>query len=186
MIWILMSIVTKNFANHQKVRRPCLLVLQIYFHYFHLTDRHFFVVHSLIACLSITHPFILHPIIFLPLITPRLHSSHSISSPPPSLSLFLSFPGQRSNACNTGQIRLFNVNESESLGPYMARYLGAKFYQGEQYYLQIDSHSEFVKDWDAKLIKMMEDAPARKPVISTYPPDRSSLALSLSSHYLFL
>lgn len=37
--------------------------------------------------------------------------------------------GQRSNACNTGQIRLFNVNESESLGPYMARYLGAKFYQ---------------------------------------------------------
>ena len=79
--------------------------------------------------------------------------------------------GQRSNACNTGQIRLFNVNESESLGPYMARYLGGKFYQGEQYYLQIDSHSEFVKDWDAKLIKMVEDAPAKKPVISTYPPD---------------
>ena len=46
--------------------------------------------------------------------------------------------GVRSNACNTGQIRLFNVNESESLGPYMARYLGAKFYRGEQYYLQID------------------------------------------------
>lgn len=37
--------------------------------------------------------------------------------------------GQRSGACNTGQIRLFNVNESESLGPYMARYLGAKFYR---------------------------------------------------------
>lgn len=79
--------------------------------------------------------------------------------------------GQRSNACNTGQIRLFNVNESESLGPYMARYLGGKFYQGEQYYLQIDSHSEFVQDWDAKLVKMVEDAPAKKPVISTYPPD---------------
>ena len=91
-----------------------------------------------------------------------------LSSPPAPSSLL----GQRSNACNTGQVRLFNVNESESLGPYMARYLGAKFYQGEQYYLQIDSHSEFVKDWDAKLIKMMEDAPARKPVISTYPPDR--------------
>jgi [Skp1-protein]-hydroxyproline N-acetylglucosaminyltransferase len=37
--------------------------------------------------------------------------------------------------------------------------------------LQIDSHSEFVKNWDEKLIKMMVDAPARKPVISTYPPD---------------
>jgi hypothetical protein len=52
----------------------------------------------------------------------------------------------------------------------MARYLGAKFYQGEQYYLQIDSHSEFVEEWDTKLIKMIHDAPAKKPVISTYPP----------------
>jgi hypothetical protein len=79
--------------------------------------------------------------------------------------------GQRSNACNNGNVRLFNVNESESLGPYMARYLGSKFYRGEQYYLQIDSHSEFTKHWDSKLIKMIHDAPALKPVISTYPPD---------------
>jgi hypothetical protein len=70
--------------------------------------------------------------------------------------------GIRSNACNTDQIRLFNVNESESLGPYMARYLGAKFYRGENYYLQIDSHSEFVKDWDEKLIDMIHKAPAKK------------------------
>eukprot|EP00596_Hydrurales_sp_CCMP1899_P002197 CAMPEP_0119042790 /NCGR_PEP_ID=MMETSP1177-20130426/16162_1 /TAXON_ID=2985 /ORGANISM="Ochromonas sp, Strain CCMP1899" /LENGTH=494 /DNA_ID=CAMNT_0007009807 /DNA_START=112 /DNA_END=1593 /DNA_ORIENTATION=+ len=79
--------------------------------------------------------------------------------------------GVRSGACNTGQVRLFNINESESLGPYMARYLGAKFYRGEEYYLQIDSHSEFVKGWDAKLINMVKVAPAMKPVISTYPPD---------------
>jgi hypothetical protein len=79
--------------------------------------------------------------------------------------------GKRSNACGNGNVRLYNANESESLGPYMARYLGAKFYQGEQYYLQIDSHSEFVKNWDTKLIKMVVDAPAEKPVISTYPPD---------------
>lgn len=79
--------------------------------------------------------------------------------------------GIASNACKTGQVRNFNVNESESLGPYMARYLGAKFYRGEQYYLQIDSHSEFVKNWDFKLIQMMEAAPAKKPVLSTYPPD---------------
>ncbi len=63
--------------------------------------------------------------------------------------------GIKSNACNTGHVRLFNVNESESLGPYMARYLGSKFYRGEQYYLQIDSHSEFVTNWDTKLIKVL-------------------------------
>lgn len=82
-----------------------------------------------------------------------------------------SLEGIRSNACNTGQVRLFNVNESESLGPYMARYLSGKFYMGEQYYLQIDSHSEFVTGWDKKLIKMVTDAPAKRPVISAYPPD---------------
>jgi hypothetical protein len=49
--------------------------------------------------------------------------------------------------------------------------MAAKFYRGEQYYLQIDSHCEFVTSWDEKLIKMVEDAPAEKPVISTYPPD---------------
>lgn len=38
--------------------------------------------------------------------------------------------GIASGACLNGNVRLFNVNESESLGPYMARYLGAKFYRG--------------------------------------------------------
>jgi hypothetical protein len=28
-----------------------------------------------------------------------------------------------------------------------------------------------VKNWDEKLIKMVQDAPAENPVISTYPPD---------------
>ena len=82
--------------------------------------------------------------------------------------------GIKSNACNNGNVRLFNVNESESLGPYMARYLGSKFYRGEEFYLQIDSHSEFVRDWDTKLIKMVRDAPAEKPVISAYPPSENS------------
>jgi hypothetical protein len=46
----------------------------------------------------------------------------------PDLDCYVEFcnssEGIASDACNTGQIRLFNVNESESLGPYMARYLG--------------------------------------------------------------
>eukprot|EP00981_Chlorochromonas_danica_P002708 scaffold537_cov180-Ochromonas_danica.AAC.13 len=82
--------------------------------------------------------------------------------------------GKSSQACQRNQVRVFNVNESESLGPYMARYLGSKFYRGEQYYLQIDSHSEFVSRWDDKLIAMVQAAEAEKPVISTYPPDSHS------------
>jgi [Skp1-protein]-hydroxyproline N-acetylglucosaminyltransferase len=98
-----------------------------------------------------------------------------VQDAPPDVDCYKEFcaseEGIASQACITGQVRLFNVNESESLGPYMARYLGSKFYRGEQYYLQIDSHSEFVKSWDTKLITQINSAPARKPVLSTYPPD---------------
>lgn len=86
--------------------------------------------------------------------------------------------GVRSGACGTDRIRLFNVNESESLGPYMARYvcpwhrlvliyvrryMGAKFYGGEEYYLQIDSHSEFIRGWDDRLVEMVVNAPGLRP-----------------------
>lgn len=78
--------------------------------------------------------------------------------------------GVKSNACKTGAFQVLNVNETEGLGPHMARYFAAKMYRGEHYYLQIDSHSEFVTHWDEILIKMFKKAPAHKPVISGYPP----------------
>ena len=44
---------------------------------------------------------------------------------PDCYKLFCESPeGIQSQACTNGNVRLFNVNESESLGPYMARYLG--------------------------------------------------------------
>mmetsp|Transcript_8298 Transcript_8298/g.8456 ORF Transcript_8298/g.8456 Transcript_8298/m.8456 type:complete len:518 (-) Transcript_8298:108-1661(-) len=81
-----------------------------------------------------------------------------------------SYEGKKSNACHTGQVQVLSINESEALGPYMGRYFGAKFYRGEQYYLQLDSHSEFVDHWDEKLVHMLRTAPADKPIISSYPP----------------
>eukprot|EP01041_Mallomonas_annulata_P006776 gene6776-13730_t len=81
-----------------------------------------------------------------------------------------SYEGKKTNVCNTGHFQVLNVNETEGLGPYMARYLASKFYRGENYYLQIDSHSEFVNDWDDKIIMMLHRAPALKPVITSYPP----------------
>lgn len=40
-------------------------------------------------------------------------------------------------------LRVLRINESESLGPAMARYFAAKLWQGEAYYMQIDAHSFF-------------------------------------------
>lgn len=76
--------------------------------------------------------------------------------------------------CNNGQIRLLRMKETESLGPYMARYFASKLWIGEQWYMQIDSHMSFLQNWDAFSIQMLEKAPSDKPVISHLPPPNTS------------
>mmetsp|Transcript_3002 Transcript_3002/g.6242 ORF Transcript_3002/g.6242 Transcript_3002/m.6242 type:complete len:510 (+) Transcript_3002:40-1569(+) len=71
--------------------------------------------------------------------------------------------------CDAGRVRVLRVNETESLGPYAARFFASKLWGGEQWYMQIDSHMSFVQDWDATSVKMLETAPSKKPVISHYP-----------------
>ncbi|KAL7527934.1 hypothetical protein ACHAWF_002367 [Thalassiosira exigua] len=72
--------------------------------------------------------------------------------------------------CDEGHVRLLQMKESEALGPYMARYFASKLWMGEQWYMQIDSHMTFSRDWDAASIDMLTKAPSGKPVISHYPP----------------
>eukprot|EP00533_Pseudo-nitzschia_delicatissima_P016554 CAMPEP_0197268376 /NCGR_PEP_ID=MMETSP1432-20130617/4141_1 /TAXON_ID=44447 /ORGANISM="Pseudo-nitzschia delicatissima, Strain UNC1205" /LENGTH=406 /DNA_ID=CAMNT_0042733421 /DNA_START=21 /DNA_END=1238 /DNA_ORIENTATION=- len=72
--------------------------------------------------------------------------------------------------CANGQVRVLNVEESESLGPYAARYFASKLWFGEQWYMQIDAHMTFVQDWDATSVDMLQKAPSDKPIISHYPP----------------
>lgn len=67
------------------------------------------------------------------------------------------------------QVRLLDIDEAESLGPYAARYLASKLWHGESWYMQIDAHMTFAQDWDALCLAMLHDAPSSKPVISHYP-----------------
>lgn len=76
--------------------------------------------------------------------------------------------------CEDGNIRLLRMKETESLGPYMARYFASKLWRGEEWYMQIDSHMTFLQDWDALSIEMLKDAPSKKPVISHYPPPHTT------------
>lgn len=45
-----------------------------------------------------------------------------------------------------------------------------KFFNNEDYYFQVDSHTLFAKNWDEKLINMMEKLSNRKNIISIGPP----------------
>lgn len=71
------------------------------------------------------------------------------------------------------QVRILRLRHNEARGPTYARYLCSTLYDKEEYYLQIDSHCLFIKDWDVILIKMIKDLKENgipKPVLSTYTP----------------
>jgi hypothetical protein len=44
-----------------------------------------------------------------------------------------------------------------------------KLWRGEDYFLQIDSHHRFVRDWDMKLIELARRTGSPKLILSTYP-----------------
>ena len=54
-----------------------------------------------------------------------------------------------SRYCRAGQVRLLAINETESVGPAMARYFASKLWQGEAHFMQIDAHTWFADEWDA-------------------------------------
>lgn len=83
----------------------------------------------------------------------------------------------KANPSWCGNIRALFIDEDESLGPYAARFFASKLWYGETWYLQIDAHMTFLKNWDAISIQMLKEAPTAKPVLSHYPPgDKANLA----------
>ncbi len=65
-------------------------------------------------------------------------------------------------------VEVIKTHYSNARGPYWARAIIQKFYKNEEYYLQIDSHTEFVDNWDIKLISMGRLLP-NPYVITQYP-----------------
>lgn len=55
-------------------------------------------------------------------------------------------------------IKIIKMPYTDARGPCWARYLIQQQWSGEQYYLQIDSHTRFVKSWDTKCINNLNQA----------------------------
>lgn len=69
------------------------------------------------------------------------------------------------------RIRIMRLPYIDARGPTYARYLCSTLWSGEKYYLQIDAHVLFAKDWDEKLIQMIKRLHAqgvKKPLLSHY------------------
>jgi hypothetical protein len=75
------------------------------------------------------------------------------------------------------QIRTIRLKHYEAKGPTWARYLCASLMDNEDYFMQVDSHTLFEKDWDVKCVNMIrelkENTESVDVVISHYPPNYS-------------
>ena len=79
-------------------------------------------------------------------------------------------------------IRTLTIDHKQAKGPTYARYYCADLWNGEEYFLQIDSHTTFMEHWDTDLINMINDIKndpneSNYPVLSTYPPTEEQMKL---------
>lgn len=72
---------------------------------------------------------------------------------------------------NLKNVKIKYSKAPENLGVGIARYLANQFYNNEDYYLQIDCHSRFIKNWDNILIENLERylKVGNKCILSAYP-----------------
>ncbi len=57
------------------------------------------------------------------------------------------------------QVKVLKTHFSNAAGPVWARYVIQKEYNGEEYYMQIDSHTRTIKNWDSILKYMLKLLP---------------------------
>lgn len=69
-----------------------------------------------------------------------------------------------------GRMRVIDVPWRQSRGACWARAQCMSLYDGEDYFLQLDSHHRFAQDWDAVLLDQCERSGAARPLLSTYAP----------------
>lgn len=82
-----------------------------------------------------------------------------------------------------GQIRQIKMNFKEARGPCFARFLASTLWDGEEFYLQIDSHTQFAQDWDRIMMDQYYAANDPKAVISGYPPTKEQFDDIVAADY---
>jgi len=79
---------------------------------------------------------------------------------------------------NSANVRMLRIPYFEAKGPTYARYLCSTLVNREEFFMQVDSHSKFVKGWDTLCINMIQDIKkkglSKKPVLSHYPKEIES------------
>ena len=65
--------------------------------------------------------------------------------------------------------KIVDINYKESRGTCWARSITQSLYDGEDFSLQIDSHTRFEPEWDIQLISMFENIQDNQAILTAYP-----------------
>lgn len=86
------------------------------------------------------------------------------------------------NSERKDQIKIKKYKHLQAKGPTYARYICSTLWDGEEYYLQIDSHMDFEKNWDTTAINLLNNCKklSPKPVLTHYPPSKTDKSGLLS------
>lgn len=79
----------------------------------------------------------------------------------------------------SAQIKVKKTHYTQSNGVCWARKIAQEFYDQEEYALTIDTHMQFMQNWDTYFIEQLQQCPSSKPLLSYYPagyelPDKKS------------
>lgn len=67
------------------------------------------------------------------------------------------------------QFRFHRMHYNEAKGPTYARYFCSQLLRDERYFLQIDCHTRFVKDWDRIILKCLHQCNDKRAIITNFP-----------------
>ena len=66
-------------------------------------------------------------------------------------------------------VKVIDVDARESQGACWARSQVQRLYDGEDYYLQLDSHHRFAYGWDKRALECLSLTPSPRPILTGYP-----------------
>ncbi len=88
------------------------------------------------------------------------------------------------DSCKGNKVNIQRLDHTEARGPTWARYLIMQKWNGEEYFMQIDSHSRFKPHWDTEFIKMLKMTNSPKPCLTNYPCDYHIDSGKMDEHLL--
>jgi hypothetical protein len=68
------------------------------------------------------------------------------------------------------RFRFRDYTIAESQGGTWARSIAQRLWEGEEFTLQVDSHTKFDEQWDERLMAMLEATPGQKPLLTVNTP----------------